>query len=165
METKIKRSIALRIIIAIFIALYFTVFFSSLFVGGSAYKIWFSIFLFLTAGVYIIKGVFFHLDASILLGLFFLVWSILSGIIFFTTIEFLPQAYLFGFSLACLIVYVIFRQKIHLVLFVLLFIEMLLLVGFKVFTFKQFFWILQSIYAIFIVVLLIYAIKKVGEKE
>ena len=152
-NTKIKRTQVLKILCFCLVFLYLLLISLSIIYNLAFHNIWFSVLLFFIGSFMVTRLIFFHLDSEMLFGLLFLFFGVSSGVLFFLDFGFKLETYLLVISLSNLIVYFIFRQNFYIILFALMFLEVLLLIIFKVYQDIILFWIFQSLY--FLVVVLI----------
>lgn len=156
MET-VKRSKAIKIVSIVFVFIYVILLILGAFDIVPIVDIWFSVFLFLLGAIMLLKGICFWRDSAFLFGfscLFCATGSILTKYLYLYI-----QPVCFYFMLICLAilaVFVIFRQNIHLKMFAIVFVEVLLLFTKQVTEANNtIFWVLQSIYLIFVLILFI----------
>lgn len=127
------------------------------------FEIWFSAAVSLLGINVLLKGWFFELDSCMYLASFLIFVGIASYIQDFFMIDaavFYPW-YIFALAFASLMVFSIFRQKIHLKLFVIVCIEVLLLFLYKFFVLpKLIFYVINSLYLLAILLFFINSIRK-----
>lgn len=152
-NTKIKRTQGLKILCFCLVILCLALISFSAIFNLFFHKIWFSVLLFFIGSFLMTRSIFFHLDSEMLFGLLFVFFGISSGVLFFFNLQYKLEIFLSVISLSNLIVYFIFRQNFYIILFALLFLEVLLLIIFKVSQDIYLFWIFQGLY--FLVVILI----------
>lgn len=153
-NTKFKRTEVLKFLLFFLAVLYaFLITFSTIF-DLHLHRIWFSLALFFIGVFLVTKAIFFHLDSAMLFGLFALLFGVVSGLLSYFPTVYALEIYLGVISLSNLIVYFIFRQNFYLILFALLFLEVLLLVIFKIQLDLMLFWVFQSVY-FFVTILII----------
>lgn len=152
-NTKIKRTKALKILCFCLLIIYLLIICFSIIFNLFFHRVWFSFLLFFIGSFLVARSICFHLDSEMLFGLLLLLFGVASGTLFFVNSSYNLEIYLSVISLSNLIVYFIFRQNFYIILFALLFLEVLLLIVFKVNQNFILFWIFQSFY--FAVVILI----------
>lgn len=129
--------------------------------------IWFSLFLFFVGSYMITQGMFFNRDSSYLVSLICL-FSALAGVIVyaFGLQSLSPIIYFSLISVAMFIVYLIFRQIIHLKTFAIFCFEVLLLIVKEVLHLNNLvFWIVQSGYLVLLVAIFIIYLFKTKERK
>lgn len=162
---KIKRTIALRILTIIYVFAY--LFFVAIFFI-KPFKIhlaWFSVSINLIGSLLVTKSVFYRLDSSMVLGLALYLSSFVGIFSKFYNFQFQTSLYFLAIAIACLVVFFIFRQNIHFILFALNVLEVLILSVGKLYLSKLFFWVVQGGFILIISVLIIISIVKAKENQ
>lgn len=143
-----KISILIKILKAIFLMLYLAI----LVIFPILQNVWFSIFLIFVSILLNIKATYFKYDSKLWLGSFlffngaFNIFKYFEGL----KLEDVYMIYILIFGIASLHVFVVFRQKIHLKVFVFSAIEVLLLGILKFTYFSKFeFWYLQIMFLVY----------------
>lgn len=133
------------------------------FIIGKPLEIWFSVGVIILGFNSLLKSWFFQLDSSLYIGSMLIFIGIASLIQNFFMIDlslFYPW-YIFSLAFASLMVFSIFRQKIHFKLFVIVCLEVIILLIYKLRLLpKVLFYVINTLYLIFILFLLIRSIRK-----
>lgn len=157
-----KRTIILRYFNIFSFLCYFSIL-AYFFIIGKPIEEWFSIGVLILGFNSLLKSWFFELDSSLFIGsmlIFIGVASFIQNFFLFNLSEFYPW-YIFSLAFASLMVFSIFRQKIHFKLFVIVCLEVIILFIYKLgWLPKIFFYVINTLYLLFIVMLFIISIRK-----
>lgn len=128
--------------------------------------LWFSLFLFFVANIQVFVGICFYRDSSMLFS-FCCYACFISGflIYYFDLYDYNILIYFSFISIAFFILYLIFRQNIHLKMFAIIFIQVLLLVVAKIFGFETIFWIFQTMYVGILICLFVVYLCRTKESK
>ena len=133
------------------------------FIIGKPLEIWFSVGVIILGFNSLLKSWFFQLDSSLYIGSMLIFIGIASLIqnFFMIDLSFFYPWYIFSLAFASLMVFSIFRQKIHFKLFVIVCLEVIILLIYKLRLLpKVLFYVINTLYLIFILFLLIRSIRK-----
>lgn len=133
------------------------------FIIGKPLEIWFSVGVIILGFNSLLKSWFFQLDSSLYIGSMLIFIGIASLIqnFFMIDLSFFYPWYIFSLGFASLMVFSIFRQKIHFKLFVIVCLEVIILLIYKLRLLpKVLFYVINTLYLIFILFLLIRSIRK-----
>ncbi len=156
-EERTKREIALKIMCFISFFIYLSLIFFSIVFSWKIHFVWFSIAILLIGGLLILKSIFYNLDSSLFLGILLFLFGMLGIFNLYFDFNNLLGLYFCVISFSSIIIFFIFRQKFYLVLFSMFAIE-----GFLVILLNElkvevvFFWAVQGIYILIILLLLYY---------
>ena len=163
---KIKRTKALKYIFVILCFLYVVAITVGLLFYRPLIDLWFSLFLSVIGSYMIAKGLFFRCDSSYLFGLS-LYSSFIAGITtYYTNTRFVFSMYFLLYSVSFFILYIIFRQNIHLKSFAIIAVQMILLFLKEIsFINDTLFWILLTVYLSILVLLFVIYLFRTKETK
>lgn len=157
-----KRTIILRYF-SIFSILCYVAVLAYSFIVGNFLEEWFSLAVLLLGFNSLLKSWFFELDSSLYIGSVFIfigVSFLIQNFFLFSLSEFYPW-YIFSLAFGSLMVFSIFRQKIHFKLFVIVCLEVIILFIYKLgWLPKVLFYVINTLYLLFILMLFIISIRK-----
>ena len=158
----LKKTIILRYF-AIFSVMGYLGVMTYFFIIGKPIEEWFSLAILILGFNSLLKSWFWELDSSLFIGsmlIFIGVASLIQNFFMFDIENFYPW-YIFSLSFASIMVFSIFRQKIHFKLFVIVCLEVIILFIYKLgWLPKIFFYVINTLYLLFIVMLFIISIRK-----
>lgn len=163
---KIKRTKALKYILILLCIAYL----ANIFVGLVFYKpilnVWFSLFLGCVGSYMLAKGLFYRCDSSYLFGLI-CYSSFIAGVIDHVyNISFPLTMYFLLYLISFVILYIIFRQNIHLKSFAIICFQMILLFLKEMLIVNNFlFWILQGVYIFILIMKFIIYLLRTKERK
>ena len=126
-------------------------------------EIWFFLALFLISIPFLVKSYLFYVDASMYLGCTLLFCSMVGFLsnIFLLDLSLVYPWYIFSLAFASFMVYLIFRQNIHFILFAIISIEVLILLLRKLAIFSStVFYVLNACYLIILFMLFMSRVSK-----
>lgn len=126
-------------------------------------EIWFFLALFLISIPFLVKSYFFYVDASMYVGCMLLFCSMVGFLsnIFLLDFSLVYPWYIFSLAFASFMVYLIFRQNIHFILFAIISIEVLILLLRKLAIFSStVFYVLNACYLIILFMLFMSRVSK-----
>lgn len=162
---KIKRTIALRIICSILLLVYMVFVIWGILNPFKIHKAWFSLALNFLGAILVAKSVFFRLDSAMFLGLTLYLSSYIGIVNVYIHLNNMLAYYFLAFSCACLVVFFIFRQNIHFILFALSLLEVIILIVIKNIFSLTIFWIVQGGFIAFVLSLILVSILKAKERK